>query len=418
MNNFDIKRQPGESEIDFINRVCMIKEFNPELTWRDVQDVVNTTLDFEYSDSWYRKNYTNKSFPKFLYGSADQFIEQLDPVNITKFDYSIDTNINPEADLLFELRKERIKNSDERSQMMAAVRRLAREETLLEIANQVALTLADKNILPNYEYIINTGEKAAILQLSDWHYGIEINNPWNTYNPEIAKDRILKLRARVYDICKANDVKYLYISNLGDLISGRIHETIRLQNRIDVITQSLHVAQMLVELMAWFSQYFTVRYISTTDNHSRLEPKKELSLDLESLTRVIDPLIKLQIENLQLKQQCGEVEFIESPYGPDIATFDVFGYKIGAVHGHKDSPKAVVNNVSLMTRANYDMILTAHLHHFSCDEQHNTVIVSNGSLMGVDEYAESLRLTNKPSQNVIIVSQESVAESIHRIALN
>lgn len=418
MNRFNLERNDNESQIDFINRVCMVKEFNPELTWNDVQGVVNKELGFSYSDSWYRKNYTNKTFPKFLYTSNNIEAEEiLDPVEIVQFDNYMAIDANPEADILFELRKERIKVSDERAQMMAAVRRLAREETLVEIANQVAEKLADKNVLPNYEYIINTGNKSAILQLSDWHYGLEINNPWNTYNPEIAKDRLIKLRDRVYDICKANDVKYLYITNLGDLISGRIHETIRMQNRIDVITQSLEVAEILVELIAWLSQYFSIRYISTSDNHSRLEPKKELSLDLESLTRVIDPLIKLRVENLQLKHQCGDVQFIESPYGHDIATFELDGYKIGAVHGHKDSPKAVVSNVSLMTRANYDLILTAHLHHFSCDEQHNTLIISNGSLMGVDEYAESLRLTNKPSQNLILVSEQLIAEAIYRIPL-
>lgn len=37
--------------------------------------------------------------------------------------------------------------------------------------------------------------------------------------------------------------------------------------------------------------------------------------------------------------------------------------------------------------------------------------------MGTDDYASDLRLNNKPSQNLIIVSQESVAESIHKIIL-
>ena len=70
-----------------------------------------------------------------------------------------------------------------------------------------------------------------------------------------------------------------------------------------------------------------------------------------------------------------------------------------------------------MTRANYDLILTAHLHHFSADEQFSTVVVSNGSLMGVDDYAETLRVCSKPSQSLIIVSEKSVAESIHRIVV-
>lgn len=407
MENLKISKLDTESNIEYIYRVCSMKEPH-SLTWPQVRDIINTELGYEYSESYYRKGFKNNNFPLAL--------DTSDSIDYAAIE---DDKINELRDTLFELKKERIKNSDERLQIMAATRKIAREETLFEIAKEVAETLKSKPVLPNYEYKVNTGNKNAILQISDWHYGIEVNNPWNKYDPEIAKDRIIKLRSRVVDMIRDNKVNTLYIANLGDLISGRIHETIRIQNRIDIITQALEVSEILVEFLAYLSQYVNIKYISTTDNHSRIEPKKELSLDLESLTRLIEPLLEARVKNIQYeRKKCKNIEFIKSPYGPDIATFTIGDYKIGAVHGHKDSPKLVVNNVSLMTQANYDLILTAHLHHFSCDEQYNTVVVSNGSLMGVDDYAENLRLMNKPSQNLIIVSEESVVESIHRIVLN
>ena len=79
---------------------------------------------------------------------------------------------------------------------------------------------------------------------------------------------------------------------------------------------------------------------------------------------------------------------------------------------------AIFGDMTLMTRKAYDLALTAHLHHFSADETNETVIVSNGSLMGVDDYAQQLRLTSKPSQNLIICSENSVVDSIHRITLD
>ena len=404
MNRFNFNKLETESDAEFIYRLCSVKN-DLGLSWPEVAEIANEELNYNYSESYYRKGFKKDTFTPTIAEASSV------TCNAAKDDEIVDK--------LFELRKERIKAADERSQMMAAARKLAREETLLEIANSVAETLKDKPVLPNYQYLVNTGDKKAILQISDWHYGIEINNPWNTYNPEIAKDRIIKLRDRVIDHIRDYKITDLYITNLGDLISGRIHETIRIQNRIDVISQCLEVAEILVELIANLSQYANIYYISTSDNHSRVEPKKELSLDLESLTRVIEPLLKARIEVIQAKQnKCNNVKFIDSPYGPDIATFNIENYKIGAVHGHKDSPKLVVNNVSLMTRANYDLILSAHLHHFSCDEQFNTVVVSNGSLMGVDDYAENLRVMSKPSQNLIILSNHSVVESIHRIVVD
>lgn len=402
MNQFNCIKLKNETKLDFIYRVCSLKD-EINLSWKEVQEILNDQLGVNYSDSYYRKGFKNNCFPAFIEeDAAYEDEDKLSELQLT----------------LQELRKERIKNSDERSQIMMAARKIAREETLLEIANSVAATLSTKPVLPNYEYVALPGTNRAILQISDWHYGMEINNPWNIYNPDIAKDRILKLRSNVIKIARANNVKELTIVNLGDLISGRIHETIRIQNRIDVISQALEVAEILTEFIAYLSQYFDIRYISCSDNHSRLEPKKELSLDLESLVRVIDPLLQLRIENLQLKKQCGTVEFLQSPFGLDIAKFNVSSYNIGAVHGHNDNPKVVVQNISLMTQANYDMILTAHLHHFNCDERNNTLIVSNGSLMGVDDYAETLRLSNQASQNLIICDENNVAASIHRIILS
>jgi predicted phosphodiesterase len=71
-----------------------------------------------------------------------------------------------------------------------------------------------------------------------------------------------------------------------------------------------------------------------------------------------------------------------------------------------------------MTKQNFDLILTAHLHHFNADEKNEIVIVSNGSLMGTDQYAKDLRLSSIPSQNLILVTDKSVVDYIHRVILN
>ena len=87
------------------------------------------------------------------------------------------------------------------------------------------------------------------------------------------------------------------------------------------------------------------------------------------------------------------------------------------VHGDYDKPATALDKLTLMTHKHYDMLCTAHLHHFNMDEKNQTLIVSNGSLMGVDSYAEKLRLTSDPSQTFITVSKKNVAEAIYRIIL-
>ena len=81
------------------------------------------------------------------------------------------------------------------------------------------------------------------------------------------------------------DITELYILNLGDLVSGRIHTTIRIDNQIDAVTQVIEVSEILAEFIANIANYTDVhiKYYDTLDNHSRLEPNKENSVELESL---------------------------------------------------------------------------------------------------------------------------------------
>ena len=93
-------------------------------------------------------------------------------------------------------------------------------------------------------------------------------------------------------------------------------------------------------------------------------------------------------------------------------------YNIAAIHGDKDKNTiATIDSISRMTEDHYDLILTAHLHHFSAEEKNRTVILANGCIMGTDSYAKNLRLSSFPSQNLIIVSEKSPCEAIYRIKL-
>lgn len=55
------------------------------------------------------------------------------------------------------------------------------------------------------------------------------------------------------------------------------------------------------------------------------------------------------------------------------------------------------------------------MHHFQADEKNRTIALGNGTLMGTDTYAQKLRLSSTPSQNLIIASKDNVTECIYRI---
>ena len=366
-----------------------------DLTWKDIADTINEHFCVNYDESTYRKRFAK-------YG---------------KQDLREDDNLMDSKELLYEIRKERFKLRDEVAQTNASLRRLAREETCKEIAHDFAEQMNAKKFLPVSkieEEEIKLPTKEAIVQLSDWHYGIEINSYFNQFNKEIAKQRISNLCEKVIEECRKENIQRVRLVNLSDLIAGRIHLTIRLQSRIDVITQTMEVAEILAEFIHRLSNYFQVYYYSCSDNHARVEPNKKESLELESFHRIIDWYLP---ERLQEHVISGQVKFFNNEISDDIISFRICGHKVCGVHGHNDQPSKIIANLSLMTEEHYDLILVAHYHHFSANEQNKTILLSNGTLMGTDDYSEKLRLTSTPSQNLIFVSKENVIESIKRLVL-
>lgn len=411
-----IKIRQGETDDEYEIRICSLHD-EYDLTWDDITAIINSALAQNYTESRYRKMWKmynlgvrntaiqrrmrNKDEGDYL--TNDEIFEKKEEIV-----QSIETP-SEYMQQKIELQKERVKISDERIQTNAYMRQLAREETIKEIALECAREMNAKKLLEAPKELKITGNNAAILQLSDIHYGLVVDNYWNKYNPDIAKNKISQLRDKVIHYCRFNDVSDLYITELGDAIAGRIHETIKYQSRFDVITQIMQISEIIAEMITDLAKYFNIHYYCCLDNHSRLEPNKKAALDLESLARIIPWYLKERVGNF--------VEINDNKYGEDIITFKCKGYNIAGCHGDKDSPIKVVDNLSMMTRENFDMVLTAHLHHFSADEKNQILVISNPSILSTDDYSKNLRLSSKSAQNLIIVSDENVMECLYRIVL-
>ena len=356
-----------------------------EYTWKDIAQIINNAFEVSRSADYYRKKFAAMQ----SINNIDEYIEE---------------------------KSERMKLSDVLVQTNANIRRLSREETIKEIAKEAAITISKNCPLltdaERFPFIASPSDgNIGVLQLSDWHYGIDINSYYNEYNPQIAKDRLSDLLMQVIKIVKEQRLKKLIIVNLGDLIAGRIHLTIRFNSRIDVITQTIEVSELLAEFIDELSTYIPIDYYSVIDNHSRLEPNKKEALQLESLARITDWYL---IERLKDNDS---VFIGDNKYGLDIMTFSVFQWRFAGVHGDLDKLNTVVKNVSLMTRQNYDVILTSHLHHLTVDEENKTLVISNPSLMGTDDLAEKMRKNSYAAQNLIIVSENNPVYMLCRLVV-
>lgn len=398
MNEFD--RRENESLEQYKLRICSYKSVYG-LTWDEVAKLVNAQLNenSQIKGDSYRKWY-----------SKQILTEDKDITNVVE-ELDVDQELEDE--------KEKIKLRDERIQINSLIRSLAREDTLKEIAREVVDNMSSRKVLsaPNPERLRQLNEqrtykKTATLCLGDWHYGLECDLFYNKYNPEVAKERVNDLLEQTIQFCYNEDISSLSVLNLGDLINGIIHLPLRINSRYDVITQSIHVAEILSEFLSILCDHVPqVNYMSVTDNHSRVNANKKESLQIESFARIIDWYVANRLEDHD------NFTYIENAFGEDIAAYNTNGHKVVAVHGDKDAFSTLAGRLSVYTQYHADLVLCAHYHHFAGNEENQTITLCNGTLMGMDDYAATLRCNSTPSQLFIVHTPENVTYGIHRIIL-
>ena len=151
MENYNGKKyqkEVNESLQEYRDRIISYKDIDG-LTWTDVAQIINDNTGLCYSESTYRKQSQKTAY------------EDLQTV-------------------LLDIKKEKVKLSDERVQNNALIRRLSREETIKDIAKDVANRINKEFQLDfSNNNRVAIEDRKAILCISDWHYGIEVDSIWN-----------------------------------------------------------------------------------------------------------------------------------------------------------------------------------------------------------------------------------------------
>ena len=381
--NKDLEKLSNESFEDYKQRLFSNKLFYG-LTWYDVADLLNNEQNSNYSADKYRKEFRDHSRYKAVFDDEN---------DVEEF-------------------KSKVKLSDQKTQIKSLYRLIAREETFKEIAEEVAQELVGKKLLEPIKNIkVVNKEKKAILCIGDWHYGLEVDLYYNKYNTEIAKERVAKLLEISLCHIKEHNIDDLYVINLGDMISGRIHLPLRINSRIDAVQQTIEVSELIAEFLSNLSCYTHVNYIDVSDNHSRVEPNKKESLQTEAFSRIITWFLKERLSSNK------NITFIDNDFSTDFAVFKVFSHQVVAVHGDKDSQNNIINTLTAYLQHHIDILISAHKHHFSANENDYTEHYCNGSLIGQETHASNLRLVSHPSQLLFICTPDNVSEILYKIKL-
>ena len=376
---------------------------NPtQMTWNDVAQLLNVELGENNTSDKYRKEFTRK-FKDLIDTREDELTEQEE----------LDERLSAK---LVQLRKEKTIVKDLRNDANAQLRALDRLEYMkqiaLESAAMISKNIADYRFKPISIIPGSDSNRHGLLLLGDWHFGIEVDSFWNVYNPSVCKERLQDLFEQVVEVATENKIKTLHIFNLGDLISGRIHAQLRMQSRMDAVEQTIKVATLLYEFILQLRKHdFIIEYYDCLDNHSRVEPNKKESLQLESFAKIIHWHLESMFETVP------DITVHENLFGDDIICADILGHRVVGVHGDKDEPKKVVKDLSSLLGFKPDLICTAHRHHFAADETTRCPVLCNPSLMGQDQYALDGRLDSTPAQLFVVLTEDNPMYCPYRLTV-
>lgn len=369
-----------EQQLDLLKR----KQKDSNIEWQDIADFRS-----DYNGESEHRDTIRKG-SKLLYEYLDAgWVHEPTSMSIS------------ESDEIIRLKKERQKLSDARVEYNRQIRQEARKESYSEMIKRIICENVEPTDLKVQYHTFNSNTD-LLVHLTDIHTGIEINNWNNIFNQDILKERIEKFTSEILKIRDLHKSENCYLV-IGEILSGIIHNNLRLQNNMDLMTQFKYVSELISAMLIKIANHFDHIYVYVTPgNHSRISPKKEDSLDGENMDVLLPFYLKAKLQNIN------NIDICENNIDPEIAMFNIRGNNVFASHGHKDNPASVVQNFTMMFGIKPDIVLLGHRHLNGLTTVYNTKVIESGCCSGTDQYAMSIRKTNRPEQTVSVVGQDGL----------
>ena len=386
-----IERITGETELDFHKRIVLGK-------------LVDKTVDEDYSELAelaFGEKSSSDHCRKMMYGSRytidlyERFFDELmeengDEAVLGKIEMA---NI--------ELRKERVKLQDVKSSYQKLIREQARHETTKEIIENTLMNLELPTLSFNPVMKENLNDNEMLISLNDLHIGALIDNAYNRYNSDIAKDMLEEYFEKIVEVNSVQKCKTAMIWANGDLISGQIHRSIT--NR-ETISEQLIIASEIISqfVAAVCGEFESVRWCSVSGNHSRIVPNKEEAIFSDKLDDIIEFYLRARLQNVPNISFDGYEKIDSSLY-----KVYVKGLVFCGCHGDMDSESHVEVLQKFCGEKLYG-VLTGHRHSNRIMNIRNCRVYQSGSLQGIDDYCLSKRIFGHAEQLLLICGADGV----------
>ena len=391
----ELKQRNNETAFEYKVRICLMK-LNKEISldWCEIRKL----LGLECSSDHLRKlAYAYKEYHDYMqeHPNTDSTEEHIAKIN----------------EKIRELEITKIQVADEKRMYKQVLREEARRRAILDTILNKIEELNNCKPMINKNIVHINSDKVMCVLLSDLHYGAAFDTFLNSYNSEIAKERINKYKDAIINLYNTNSPKVINIELLGDLIENALHVTARLDTDKDIGRQIIEASELISEFIFEIAEHTKVpiKIYMIEGNHDRVTIKKEEALTGESFTGVMKEIIKLRLSRVN------NVSFISPFYTDDICVMEVFDRHIGLIHGHNDKKQSARKILNEFLEG-YDYLNGIHCGHWHNVEITREGVIVNGSVKGSDRYAQNLRYSSAPQQ-VVVIYDRAGNEQINRIVL-
>lgn len=391
----DFTKLENENYHSYIWRMDSLIKSGKYKNWTEITPFVNKEL-FKDDDTQYRDESAYRKAVKY----ARDFYEAGVFNRFDEEEYFKELQLQKQ-----ELQKETVKIRDERNELRRIIREEARKESYKD---QVLRAISEFNCNPldydkNKEFsgILKT-DNDLIISCTDIHAGIYIDNFFNKFDENILKERLNHYLDKIFEVQLRHCSENAFVI-LSELVSGIIHNELRIENNQNLIDQFLTVTGYISEFLAELSYKFnTVNVYVCPGNHSRISPKKEDSLKGENIDHLAIPFLRAKLQNFK------NIIFNENKIEESIAMFNIRNNVVMSSHGDKDTPNNVVQKFTLLFGVRPALVYLGHRHTNGLTTVYNTKVIESGTLSGTDNYALDLRLHSKPSQTISVITEDGL----------
>lgn len=399
-----LKRMSDEEAPHYIYRICRNKDIGKyDMTWKEVQHLLNDELEEEYTESKYRKEYQamQRGIDMMDYENTDTE-EQMEEMRLLKM----------------ELEMEKKKKQTEAVYYNRILREHSRQEMIYEKAGQ-AIEKAELDV-PEFKPLqVSKTNGEWLLGFSDMHAYKYFESITNEYNREILEERMRVLMTETIEAIELNGITELTVLNGGDSLEGMLRNSALQSLELGVVETVVEFQRWLVEWLNQLSKHVEIRYIHLISaNHSEVRPLNSRAGQFPKEDMEI--IIANYIKDLCETNPRITVIVPDEPF----ALFQMAGYNIIAHHGHKvRNRRKYVERMTRKLRVFLDYGIFGHLHHgeiSTMDEgaDNDCEIIGLPSIIGTDTYADSILEGAKASAVLFKFEEGKGRTQENKIVLN